>query len=128
MPGCLSMNENRKHTIKRYQDARRHLRNNPTPQEKKLWYYLKGHNLGYKFQRQHSIGFYIVDFYCSMKKLVIELDGNAHAENQEYDRERTTYLSNLGYTVLRFWNAEIDTDLGRVLEKIETYLNQNKSS
>lgn len=63
-----------------------------------------------------------------MKKLVIELDGNAHAENQEYDRERTTYLSNLGYTVLRFWNAEIDTDLGRVLEKIETYLNQNKSS
>ncbi|MDQ3014811.1 MAG: endonuclease domain-containing protein [bacterium] len=122
------MNKHREHTLKKYQDARRQLRNHPTPQEKKLWYYLKGKNLGYKFQRQHSVGHFIVDFYCFAKKLIIELDGDFHLLNKEYDLERTYYLQNLGYSVLRFWNNEVDSDMGSVLEKIEESLNQNKSS
>ena len=59
-----------------------------------------------KFRRQHSIGNYIVDFFCPSEKLVIELDGNPHGEyhNIEKDKKRDQYLEGLGFTVLRFEN------------------------
>lgn len=64
---------------------------------------------GFKFRRQHWFGSYITDFYCPSAKLVIELDGDSHAENgaAEADNERQAYLESLGLTVLRFWNAEV---------------------
>ena len=66
------------HNNKTLADRRKELRNNATPQEAILWQHLKDSNFGCKFRRQHSIGPYIVDFYCPSKKLIIELDGSQH--------------------------------------------------
>lgn len=85
-----------------------------------LWARLKGKALGSKFRRQHSIGRYIVDFCCPEKKLIVEVDGSQHGEEnaERYDQERTNYLQSLGFRVLRFWNNEINVNLGNVLEAI----------
>ena len=103
---------------------RKELRNNSTPQEIILWQQLKRSGLGYKFRRQHSIGSYIVDFYCPSKKIVVEVDGSQHgeADTKDYDQTRKEYLNNLGYTVIRFWNNEINTNLPGVLDKIKEML------
>lgn len=73
-----------------------------------------------KFKRQYPIGNYIVDFCCSVKKLIIELDGGGH--NEEYkikdDKIRDEYLKNQGFKILRIWNNEIDNNLEGVYEKI----------
>lgn len=93
-----------------------------TPQENILWFYLRRGGMGCKFQRQHSIGPYITDFYCPAKKLVIELDGKQHEENREYDLERTRFLEMSGYKVLRFWNHEANTNIAGVLTRIRECL------
>jgi very-short-patch-repair endonuclease len=100
------------------------LRSNMTPQEEKLWKFLRKKGLGYRFNRQHSIGPYIVDFYCAEKKLVIEIDGNHHSEKENvfYDNERSDFLENYNYAVLRFWNSGIDGNMNEVLEKIKNAL------
>jgi very-short-patch-repair endonuclease len=116
------MQENYIHSHSSMKDRRRRLRNNPTPQEHKLWYYLKGKQLGYKFQRQHSIENYIADFYCHSKKLIIELDGMHHSHNQEYDLERTLFLKDMGFNVLRFLNIDVDNDFNQVLLTIKEEL------
>ena len=103
-------------------DRRKELRKSSTPQEYKLWMFLKGKNLGVKFRRQHGIGPYIVDFYCKKKNLVIELDGSQHLDEKEYDTERDNYMQALDIKVLRFWNNEVDMDIIRVLKKIKEYL------
>jgi very-short-patch-repair endonuclease len=113
------MNKKRIHTNKLLQGRRGELRKNVTSQEIRLWQYLKSKKLGYTFQRQHSIGIYIADFYCAQRKLIIELDGTQHKLNYEYDFERTLYLEGLGYRVLRFWNFEVDNDIDKVLFKIK---------
>lgn len=77
--------------------------------------------MGYKFKRQQSIDRFIVDFYCASKMLVIELDGEQHLFNKEYDNERSLYLNELGIKVLRFWNSDLK-DIERVLSKIRLYL------
>ena len=86
-----------------------------------MWSKLRARGIGVKFRRQHSIGMYIVDFYCPIKRLIVELDGYQHGEErvEAYDEARTDYLRKLGYTVLRFWNNEINTNLAGVLNKIE---------
>ena len=90
----------------------RELRKNFTDAEDYLWQFLRNRLLnGYKFRRQHVIeNFYIVDFICEKRKLIIELDGDQHTENQEYDEKRTRLLSNKGYKVLRFWNGVVYRD------------------
>ncbi|MDQ3014646.1 MAG: endonuclease domain-containing protein [bacterium] len=103
--------------------VRRHLRNNATPQEVLLWKYLRSRSLGFKFRRQHSIGPYIVDFCCPKQKLVIEVDGSQHLDQKQYDEEREKYISSLGFTVIRFWNDEINKNINIVLEKIYNQLN-----
>jgi len=103
-------------------DRRKGLRKFPTPQELKLWFYLKNKNLNTKFRRQHGIGPYIVDFYCKEKNLIIELDGSQHLENKEYDKERNDYMHALSIKILRFWNNEIDKNIEEVLEKIKKYI------
>lgn len=112
------------HNLEEVAAKRKNLRNNLTPQEIILWSRLKGKSLGFKFRRQHSIGNYIVDFCCPERKMIIELDGSQHGEEttEAYDSQRTQYLQKLGYTVFRFWNNEINTNLEGVLQKIGSVL------
>lgn len=79
------------------------LRRNMTDAEAKLWYFLRAGRLnGHKFKRQAPIGTYVVDFVAPSLKLIVELDGSQHADQQEYDAARTKYLNECGYRVLRF--------------------------
>ncbi len=90
-----------------------------------LWCHLKSSQLkGCKFRRQHSIGNYVVDFYCPKLKLTIELDGESHYStgSNENDRIRQEYIEKLGIKVLRFTNFDVYGDLEGVLKKIEDYL------
>jgi very-short-patch-repair endonuclease len=97
----------------------RSLRKQQTEAERLLWSRLRNRQLqGCKFRRQQPIGPYIADFLSLEPKLIIELDGGQHAEQQEQDNQRTRYLQALGYRVLRFWNHEVLNDLDAVLEAI----------
>jgi very-short-patch-repair endonuclease len=96
----------------------RKLRNNLTEAEKKLWYYIRNKNFGYKFRRQHPFGPYFVDFICLERKLIIELDGGQHF-NSISDKFRDDFLEKEGYHVLRFWNNEVLENIEGVLLKIK---------
>ena len=103
----------------------RNLRKNSTPQEQKLWNLLRNRQLkNLKFKRQYPIGEYIVDFVCKEKKIIIELDGSQHnfEENIKNDNERTEYLENLGFKVIRFWNNEIEDNIDGVILELYKYL------
>jgi len=91
------------------------LRKNPTPAERKLWSKIRNDQLEVTFRRQHAVGNYIPDFVCIEKKLIIELDGSQHLEQEEYDEERTKYLESEGYRVIRFWNNAIMKDIEGVI-------------
>ena len=92
------------------------LHRNMTPAEVKLWARLRAHRLeGIHFRNQHAIGNYVVDFCAPRRKLIIELDGSQHLEQEAYDNERTAYLQSKGYTVLRFWNNEVMNDIDGVI-------------
>ena len=112
------------HNHDKLKERRRELRQKSTKEEEILWKQLRGNKLGYKFKRQHSIGGYILDFYCSKIKLIIEIDGTSHlgADAKEYDEIRDKYFSELGYKTVRFSNNEVENDLEEVLNKIRTYL------
>jgi very-short-patch-repair endonuclease len=99
---------------------RRTLRKIQTPQEVILWSRLRNNQIGVKFRRQYPIGKYIVDFYCLEYKLVIEIDGSQHFEDNAltYDEERTKFLRIQGCAVLRFPNNEINANIDGVLMKI----------
>ena len=100
------------------------LRKNMTPEEKHLWYdFLK--KLPMTVNRQKNIGNYIVDFYISSAKLVVEIDGIQHSmeENQEYDRKRSEYLESLGITVLRYSNESVRKNFNLVCDDIWNKLN-----
>ena len=79
---------------------------------------------GIHFRRQHAIGNYIVDFCAPRRKLIIELDGSQHLDQQEYDAERTKYLELRGYQVLRFWNHEVMNHIDEVLNVIWNALHE----
>ena len=98
-------------------------RNNPTPEEKRLWYdFLRRHP--FQFRRQKAFGSYIVDFYCSSAKLVIELDGNQHFtdEGLVWDTNRTAYLNSLGLHVLRFTNKQVNEEFDAVCCMIDNVI------
>ena len=99
-------------------------RQKATDAEVTLWNCLRDDQLGYKFRRQHIIDKYIADFVCLEKQLVIEVDGAYHAETGqiEYDKDRTTRLSELGFKVIRFTNEEVITNLEESLAKIKETL------
>ena len=89
-----------------------HNRNNPTRAESKMWYeVLNNKNIGDRFLRQKPIHNFIVDFYCSKLKLVIEIDGDSHAEQTVYDKERTKVLNKYGLKVIRYKNSDILNNL-----------------
>lgn len=97
------------------------LRKDATRQENHLWYdFLRSYPI--RFQRQKTIHSFIVDFYCHKAKLVIELDGSQHYQEQglAYDRERDAVLSGLGLQVLRFSNRQIDREFSAVCAAIHT--------
>jgi len=94
------------------------LRKELTPAERKLWSYIRKDQLGVNFRRQHAIGKFIVDFVCIEKKLIIELDGSHHLEQEEYDNKRTKYLEEQGYRVIRFWNNDVMKNIEGVILSI----------
>ena len=90
--------------------------------EKRLWQRLRGKQMcGLRFRRQEPLGNYIADFYCAAARLVIELDGDSHAERGEADAVRDEILRGAGYAVLHFNNAQIFNDLTSVLQTIEAH-------
>jgi very-short-patch-repair endonuclease len=92
-----------------------------------LWDILKSKKLcGRKFRRQHSIGYYIADFYCPEERLVIELDGNHHftSEGIERDKYRDNHLNEMKITVLRFENTRVINNLTAVLKEIKAHFNE----
>lgn len=119
----ILMNNNEHiHNWKSLKDTRRELRSNLTSAEATLWLMLQNSQLeGRKFRRQHSIGSYIVDFYCPHEKLIIEFDGKSHYEvsGKLYDEQRDNYLAGLGFRVLRFENREVFESPERVLDEIK---------
>jgi len=103
-------------------DLARKLRRDLTPQEQTLWYLPRGRRFaGIKFRRQMPIGPCIADFAAASQKLVIELDGGQHAENPN-DIVREAYLAAQGWTVLRFWNNELNENREGVLTRIAGHL------
>jgi very-short-patch-repair endonuclease len=94
------------------------LRKESTPAEQKLWSRIRNNQLGVTFRRQHAIGKYIPDFCSPNAKLIIEVDGSQHLEQEQYDNERTAYLESKGYTVLRFWNKDVMKDMDSVIRAI----------
>ncbi len=100
-------------------DRARQLRRNHTDAEKALWYELRDRRFrNLKFKRQFPVAPYIVDFVCLGNKLIVELDGGQHSEQQEYDRQRTNFLETCGYKVIRFWNDEVLKNMPGVLESL----------
>ena len=91
------------------------LRKKSTPVERKLWSRIRNDQLRVTFRRQHAIGNYIPDFSSPKAKLIIELDGSQHLEQEEYDEERTKYLESLSYKVIRFWNHDVMKDIDGVI-------------
>ncbi len=103
------------------------MRNEPTEAGVMLWNALSDKNLkGFKFRRQHIIGQFIADFVCLKKNLIVEVDGSIHQlpENQMSDQERTDWLEDKGFRVIRFTNRqvlhEIDVVLEEILEALES--------
>ena len=106
-------------------ETARKLRREMTPHERKLWYlFLRKYPV--KFYKQRIIGRFIVDFYCASAKMVIELDGSQHFEEQgkTYDRERSAYLESLGLKVVRYSNDDIDRNFSAVCEQIDLMIKE----
>lgn len=108
----------------------RDLRKNQTPSENMLWQMLRNRKLeGFKFYRQHpikvnrdgKIGYYIADFYCHEKSLVIEIDGRIHENQKEYDEYRTFVINQLGIRVFRLKNEELN-NTSSAIAKIKAVL------
>jgi very-short-patch-repair endonuclease len=103
----------------------RNMRKHPTLAEKTLWRQLRANNLaGYHFKRQNPIGPYIVDFSCNELKLIIEVDGDSHAGQENQDEMRTADLCSLGYRVIRFNNEDVLWQLDSVIREIEIVCNE----
>ncbi len=106
------------------EECARQLRRELTPAERRLWHHLRrGQLAGCEFRRQYPIGRFIVDFYCPQAKLVIEVDGDSHANQAAYDAERSSWLQTQKQCqVMRFTNVEIHENLPGVLDTITAVL------
>ena len=92
----------------------REMRCNPTEPEKRLWRHLSGSQLrGHKFRRQAVIDYYIADFFCPLKKLIVEVDGDTHDVKADYKRDDR--LRNRGYRTVRFTNLDVMRNMEGVL-------------
>ena len=114
-----------------YLNLKRRLRSEMTGAEARLWSKLRMKQFQeLKFRRQHGIGPYIVDFYCPERSLVIEVDGDSHADaNQiQKDRQRGNYLQSLGLQVIRYQNDDIIKNLVGVLEDLSKRVSSSAST
>ncbi|KAA6325647.1 hypothetical protein EZS27_025163 [termite gut metagenome] len=111
-------------------ERRKELRNHGTSAEATLWKLLKGKQIeGLKFRRQHSVGSYILDFYCPEIRIAVELDGEVHHSPQaeEYDERRSDYLlKTQGIIVLRFENQMVFVYPEGILNSIVEYKDRYK--
>ncbi len=110
----------------------KYLRQHKTSAEKKVWEFLKNKNvLGAKFRAQHPLGVYIADFYCHKIRLIIEIDGEIHEneEQKEYDIQRSRDLNNWDIDLIRFTNFQVHNDFDsvkqKITEEVQTRLNVN---
>ena len=111
--------DNRKRVTELTRQRSQQLRTNPTFPEQLLWSVLRGKQLGgLRFRRQHPIEPYVVDFYCPSARLAIELDGESHDGQEQYDQQRTRCLEDQGIHVLRVSNDDVLGSLDGVLELI----------
>jgi very-short-patch-repair endonuclease len=100
-------------------DYARHLRNNATEAERRLWQRLRQRQLnGFKFRRQRPIGRYVCDFVCLEASVVVELDGSQHVRQSPYDGQRDAFLRANGFRVLRFWNDAVFSEPDGVVQTI----------
>ncbi len=109
----------------------RHLRNNSTQAEVRLWLRLKGkQRLGYDFHRQKPINNFILDFFCNELMLGIEVDGYSHMIEgvQERDKLKNMKMEELGITILRFHDDEIFMDIDKVIYRIDGWITNNSNS
>ncbi len=109
------------------QEMAKSLRRNATEVERKLWQMLRRKRMGdVRFRRQQPIGPYIGDFFCAAAKLIVEMDGSQHYEEEAlaYDKARTEFLEAQGYLVLRFNNVDFLKDPGAVLDRIWHFVKQ----
>ena len=96
-----------------------------TEAEKRLWYLMRRHHLeGKLFRRQVPIGSYVIDFACLAERLLIEVDGGQHAAQAEQDAQRTAWLEQRGFRVMRFWNNDVLGNTEGVLEMIVAALKE----
>lgn len=94
----------------------RNFRKEMTPAENKLWHHIRNRQINNrKFRRQQVIAGFIVDFYCSEIDLVIEIDGDIHAFQQEYDEEREKLLKQRDIKVVRYTNDQVLHEMESVL-------------
>jgi len=114
----------RLHNLSRLKERRKQLRNSLTPAEALLRKNLQHSQLEAKFRRQHSIGSYVLDFYCPAFRLAIELDGKGHFDStrSDYDVKRTQFLEQKGIRILRIENREVFESLEEVLASIRVHL------
>ena len=95
------------------------LRSNMTPAEKILWEKLRHNRLnGLQFRRQQIIDGYIVDFYCHARALVVEVDGDIHDLQKDYDQERENHLMARGFSIVRVSNDDVKKNLNAVIQRI----------
>ena len=101
------------------------LRATLTQPEERLWYRLRANRLGVKLQKQVVVAPYIGDFAAKLKRLIVEVDGDTHGDQQAYDAARTLALEKRGYTVLRFTNTDVMTNSDSVLGAILVALDRD---
>lgn len=102
----------------------RDFRKEMTPAEELLWQHVRNSQLGHKIRRQHIIEHYIVDFVCIKKRVVIEVDGGIHIDQQEADRQRELDLNAKGFDIIRINNEELFSNLIKVLNELKSALDQ----
>ena len=108
---------------RRLTEFARSMRREQTEPEKRLWNQLRAKRFeGTKFRRQNVVGNYIADFYSRMAMLIIEVDGDSHAFQHDYDRVREEYFQKLGFKVIRFTNSEVMENLEGVLTMVGAQL------
>ncbi len=110
-------------------EAARILRENMTLSEKLHWERLKLKQIcGVRFRRQHPIDFFIADFYCHEVRLVVEIDGEIHNHQREYDVGRSAEMEKYFIKVIRFTNSEVEKNIEDVVKRIENEVTSKMES
>jgi very-short-patch-repair endonuclease len=103
-------------------EVARQFRKEPTTSEEILWQAIRGRKLdGRRFRRQQPIGVFVVDFYCSAEKLIVEVDGPIHELQREHDQQRQELLESLGLKMVRVTSKQVETDIDSALALIRQF-------